>query len=117
MPVLLTLAERRQAARAPRRCVASPANGSRGAARRHKRLTMPATPSGSISSTTVMSTPSMSRMWTLIVFEIPVKYWIPTAPSTAPRTLRRPPTNSMMSSDSSAVACTSVGGTNSCVPA
>ena len=36
---------------------------------------------------------------------------------TAPMTLRRPPMNSMISSDSSAVGSTSVSGTNSWVPA
>ena len=78
---------------------------------------MPARPSGSASSTTVSSTPSTMRILTLTQLLAPDRYWMATAPTTAPRTLRLPPTKSIMSRASSAVGLTRVAGTNSWVPA
>ena len=78
---------------------------------------MPASPSGSTSSTTVSSSPSTTRMLTLTQLLAPCRYWMTIAPMTAPMTDRRPPMNSMISSASSAVGSTSVSGTNCWVPA
>ena len=78
---------------------------------------MPASPSGSVSSTTVSSSPSTTRMLTLTQLLAPCRYWMIIAPMTAPMTDRRPPMNSMISSASSAVGSTSVSGTNCWVPA
>ena len=78
---------------------------------------MPASPSGSTSSTTVSSSPSTTRMFTLTQLLAPCRYWMTSAPMTAPMTDRRPPMNSMISSASSAVGSTSVSGTNCWVPA
>jgi hypothetical protein len=65
----------------------------------------------------VSSTPSTMRMLTLTQLLAPDRYWMATAPATAPSTLRRPPTKSIISRASSAVGLASVAGTNSWVPA
>ncbi len=78
---------------------------------------MPDSPSGSTSSTTVSSTPSTMRMLTLTQLLAPCRYWMTSAPMTAPMTERRPPMNSMISRASSVVGSTTVSGTNCWVPA
>ena len=79
--------------------------------------TMPDSPSGSTSSTTVSSRPSTMRMLTLTQLLAPCRYWMTSAPMTAPMTERRPPMNSMISRASSVVGSTTVSGTNCWVPA
>ena len=56
-------------------------------------------------------------MLTLTQMLAPCRYWMTSAPMTAPMTERRPPMNSMISSASSAVGSTTVSGTNCWVPA